>query len=51
MEYKLENLEENCDLELSRIIDEIGGKKAKGVLPQLSDGLNFWILCQVIIFL
>ena len=42
MEYKLENLEKNYELELDRIVEEIEGSKAKRVLLQLPDGLKPW---------
>lgn len=42
MEYKLENLEKNYELELDRIVDEIEKVGAKKVLLQLPDGLKPW---------
>lgn len=42
MEYKLENLEENYELELERIISEIKKNDVKSVLLQLPDGLKPW---------
>lgn len=42
MEYKLENLEENYELELGRIVSEIKKGKIKSVLLQLPDGLKLW---------
>jgi len=44
MEYTLENLEERYELELDRIVGEIGAKKAKMVLLQLPDGLKPWAM-------
>ena len=42
MEYKLENLEEKYELELGRIVAEIGKNKVGSVLLQLPDGLKPW---------
>ena len=42
MEYRLEDLEEKYELELSRIVAEIEKSKAKSVLLQLPDGLKPW---------
>ncbi len=42
MEYKLENLENNYELELEKVVDEIKKSKAKKVLLQLPDGLKPW---------
>ena len=42
MEYKLENLESNYELELDRIVSEIEKVGAKRVLLQLPDGLKPW---------
>lgn len=42
MEYKLENLEKNYELELDRIVKEIKTSKVKKVLLQLPDGLKPW---------
>ncbi len=42
MEYRLESLKENYDLELDRIISEIEDSGAKSVLLQLPDGLKLW---------
>ena len=42
MQYKLENLEKEYNLELDRIISEIKKSKAKNVLLQFPDGLKPW---------
>lgn len=42
MEYKLENLEEKYDLELERVVSEVGRVEARSVLLQLPDGLKPW---------
>ena len=42
MEYKLENLEKDYELELDKIVSEIGKSKAENVLLQLPDGLKPW---------
>ena len=42
MEYTIDKIEENYELELDRIVSEIGGKEAKTVLLQLPDGLKPW---------
>jgi 2-(3-amino-3-carboxypropyl)histidine synthase len=42
MEYKLESLGKNYELELDRIVGEIEKSKAKRVLLQLPDGLKPW---------
>lgn len=42
MEYGLESLEDKYELELGRIIGEIGKSGAKSVLLQLPDGLKPW---------
>jgi len=42
MEYRLRDLEEKYELELERIIAEIGKSGAKSVLLQLPDGLKPW---------
>ena len=42
MEYALENLEERYELELDRIVGEIGKGDVKSVLLQLPDGLKPW---------
>ncbi len=47
MEYKLENLEKNYELELGRIVSEIKKNKVKSVLLQLPDGLKPWGLVLV----
>lgn len=47
MEYKLENLERDYDLELDRVVSEIDRAGAKSVLLQLPDGLKPWGLVLV----
>ena len=47
MEYKLENLERDYELELDRIVSEIEKNKSKTVLLQLPDGLKPWGLVLV----
>jgi|TARA_B100002003_G_C13876479_1_gene428165 2-(3-amino-3-carboxypropyl)histidine synthase len=42
MEYKLENLEKDYELELDRIVAEIEKSDVKKVLLQLPDGLKPW---------
>ncbi len=42
MNYTLDNLENIYELELGRIVAEIGKVKAKSVLLQLPDGLKPW---------
>ncbi len=42
MDYKLENLEKDYELELDRVVSEIGKSKSKTVLLQLPDGLKPW---------
>lgn len=42
MEYRLENLEKDYELELDRIVAEIGKSGTKRVLLQLPDGLKPW---------
>lgn len=47
MEYKLENLERDYELELDRVVSEIDRVGAKSVLLQLPDGLKPWCLVLV----
>lgn len=42
MNYSIEKLEEIYELELDRIVAEIGKNGAKNVLLQLPDGLKPW---------
>jgi len=48
MNYTIANLEKSYELELDRIVAEIGKQKAKKVLLQLPDGLKPWglVLCD-----
>jgi 2-(3-amino-3-carboxypropyl)histidine synthase len=42
MDYSIENLEKDYELELDRIVSEISDSGAKSVLVQLPDGLKPW---------
>ena len=42
MDYVIENLEKDYELELGRVVGEIGKVGAKSVLLQLPDGLKPW---------
>jgi 2-(3-amino-3-carboxypropyl)histidine synthase len=47
MNYTIANLEKCYDLELGRVVREIGESGAKSVLVQLPDGLKPWALVIV----
>jgi len=47
MNYTIANLEKDYELELERVVDEIGKSGAKSVLVQLPDGLKPWGVCIV----
>jgi 2-(3-amino-3-carboxypropyl)histidine synthase len=42
MDYTIAGLEEKYDLELGRVVAEVGKSGAKSVLVQLPDGLKLW---------
>ncbi len=42
MNYTIANLEKGYELELDRIVSEVGKSDAKSVLLQLPDGLKPW---------
>jgi len=50
MRYELKDLEEKYELELDRVVREIGDKNVKSVLLQLPDGLKPYglVICDYV---
>jgi len=47
MDYTIANLEKEYDVELERVVGEIGKSSVKSVLVQLPDGLKPWAVAIV----